>query len=429
MKHTQMREKLLIYLFMIVSVPLAGEFKFYPFEGDLRVSLGTPVFFLLLLWSKKTHPVLSGFLVGSAVVSFRLLLASLTINDVVWNELIPLHFPVFFYYLTFACLFHLLRVKAFYDKPLLIGILGVFIEIVSSVMEISFRSIFSNNPLTLYSFAVIGMIAVFRSFFVLGFFNILILRDAKLAEEVQRKRNEQLLMHISNLYVEMVQLKKSMKNAEDVTRACYSLYREMKEQDGMNPYTGSVLAIAGQVHEMKKDNQRVHAGLSRLMEKEQLDDFMKIEEIIDIVVTTNERYGQMLEKKIFFEVEIEGPSQFYHTFILLSIINNLVSNAVEACIEVTTIRIEISKIEDMIVMKISDNGPGISERHQDLIFEAGFTTKYNETGVASNGIGLTYIKDVVEHLNGSIELQHLEGDMKTSFIVQLPIVQLTESGE
>ncbi len=397
----------------------------------MRVSLGTPVFFLLLLWSKKTHPVLSGFLVGAAVVAFRVLLASIRMDDVVWNEVIPLHFPVFFYYMTFASLFQLLKVKTFYDKPFFIGVLGVIIEVAASVMEISFRSLFSHNPLTFYSLTVIGMIAIFRSFFVLGFFNILILREAKLAEEAQRKRNEQLLMHISNLYVEMVQLKKSMKNAEEVTRDCYSLYREMKEQEEMKPYTTSILSIAGQVHEMKKDNQRIHAGLSKLMEKEQLDDFMKIEEIIDIVVTTNIRYGQTLEKNIIFEVDIEEQSQLsqYHTFILLSIINNLVSNAVEACKLAVTIAIQISIIEDMLIIKISDDGPGISERHRNLIFQAGFTTKYNESGVASNGIGLTYVKDVVEHLNGTIELINLDEEKKTSFIVRLPIEQLTERGE
>lgn len=431
MKKTLMREKLFIYLFMIICVPLAGEFKFYPFEGDLRVSLGTPAFFLLLLWSKKTHPVLSGFLVGGAVVAFRVLLASFRIDDVVWNEVIPLHFPVFFYYMTFAALFQLLKIKTFYDKPFFIGVLGVVTEIAASIMEISFRSLFSHNPLTFYSLTLIAMIAIFRSFFVLGFFNILILRDAKLAEEAQRKRNEQLLMHISNLYVEMVQLKKSMKNAEEVTRNCYNLYREMKVQVELKPYTTSILAIAGQVHEMKKDSQRIHAGLSKLMEKEQLDDFMKIEEIIDIVVTTNERYGQTLEKNIKFEVDIEDQSQFYqyHTFILLSIINNLVSNAVEACKLDVTIAIQISTIGDMLVIQISDNGPGISERHRDFIFQAGFTTKYNESGVASNGIGLTYVKDVVEHLNGTIELQNLEGEMKTSFNIQLPNEQLMERGK
>lgn len=423
-----MRDKLLIYFIMAISVPLAGEFNFYPFEGDLRVSLGTPVFFLLLLWSKKTHPVVAGFLVGIAVVAFRIFLDYLQLDNFLWDLAFPLHFPVFFYYMTFSSLFYLLKVKTFYDRPFIVGVLGVIIEIASSLIELAFRSVFSNDPLTFYSFIVIGIIAVFRSFFVLGFFNIIIYREAKSAEEAQRKRNEQLFMLISNLYVEMIQLKKSMKNAEEVTQACYNLYRTMKEQDEANPFTTSVLTIAGQVHEMKKDNQRVHAGLSKLMEKENLNDFMKIEEIINIVVTTNSRYGQMLEKAIEFNVDIKGEHQPYHTFILLSIINNLVSNAVEAIEHIGNISILIAKDQETLRIEIADNGPGILAKHRDLIFQPGFTTKYNQTGIASNGIGLTYVKDVVQHLNGSMQLQDASGNMKTSFIIHLPIEQLLERG-
>jgi hypothetical protein len=34
-----MRDKLLTYLFMIIAVPIAGELKFYPFDGsDIRVA-------------------------------------------------------------------------------------------------------------------------------------------------------------------------------------------------------------------------------------------------------------------------------------------------------------------------------------------------------------------------------------------------------
>jgi two-component system sensor histidine kinase YcbA len=65
------RAKLLSYLFMIIAVPIAGELKFYPFNGvDLRVSMGTTVFFFILLWSRKIHPLIAGFLTGSAVVLF-----------------------------------------------------------------------------------------------------------------------------------------------------------------------------------------------------------------------------------------------------------------------------------------------------------------------------------------------------------------------
>ena len=38
----------------------------------------------------------------------------------------------------------------------------------------------------------------------------------------------------------------------------------------------AMLKIAGELHEIKKDNQRIYAGLSKLMAKEKLDDFMNI---------------------------------------------------------------------------------------------------------------------------------------------------------
>jgi two-component system, sensor histidine kinase YcbA len=93
-----LREKLLAYLFMILAVPIAGELKFYPVEGDIRVSLGTPVFFFILLWSRKVHPLIAGLLVGSAVVLFRILVINLHPYPVSLQDAFSLHFPVFFYY-------------------------------------------------------------------------------------------------------------------------------------------------------------------------------------------------------------------------------------------------------------------------------------------------------------------------------------------
>ncbi|MDF2857415.1 MAG: histidine kinase [Neobacillus sp.] len=77
-----MSEKLVAYIFMIIAVPIAGEMKFYPIDGDLRVSLGTPIFFFILLWLRKIHPIISGLLVGTAVVLFRIFLSGLQADSV-----------------------------------------------------------------------------------------------------------------------------------------------------------------------------------------------------------------------------------------------------------------------------------------------------------------------------------------------------------
>ena len=305
----------------------------------------------------------------------------------------------------------------------------MIVEIAASIIEISFRSLFSHIPITLNTFLMIGGIAFIRSFFVLGFFNIFVIREAKLAEMEQRKRNEQMLMLISNLYVEMIQLKKTMKDAESVTGDCYSFYRELKNKD-YESHAKTALRMAGEMHEIKKDNQRIYAGLSKVMVKENFSDFMQIKEVVDVIVTCNDRYSEALGKAIKLKSNISGSHPPYHTFMLLSVINNLVSNAVEAIDHTGDILLKVDRKNDLAVIQVKDNGPGISERNRKMIFEPGFTTKFNHLGAASNGIGLSYVKNVIENLGGSIELEHedSEADYRTVFTIKLPIDRLSEKG-
>lgn len=421
-----MKTKLLIYLAMMVMVPLAGELKLYPFEANVRVSLGTPVFFFFLLWSRQIHPLISGMVVGAAVVLFR---ANLRIfgDDMSFDTAFSRHFPVFFYYFMFAAMFYFSKIKQYYDRPIFIGIIGTILEIIATLTEMGIRSYNHQIELSLNSAFSIGVIAIIRSFFVLGFFNLIVIRESRIAANVQRLRNEQMLVHISNLYVEMIQLKKTMKNTEALTSAGYNLYRQLKAA-GHEPFATKALKFAGEIHEIKKDNQRIYAGLSKLMAKEKLDDFMPIQEIIDVIVIGNERYSTMLKKQINFKIQIDGIHPNYNTFMLLSLINNLVSNAVEAIEESGEIYIEAKIDLDRLKVQVKDNGPGIKLRNRELIFTPGFTTKFDSVGQASSGIGLSYVRDTINEFGGSITLEEPEAFYKTVFTVCLPIEKLMERG-
>jgi two-component system, sensor histidine kinase YcbA len=420
-----LREKLFSYLFIMIAVPIAGELKFYPISGDIRVSLGTPLFFFILLWLRKTHPILAGLAAGSAVVLFRTVLYCIQTETLQFADGFFLYIPVFFYYFVYASLFYFLKVYTFYEKPFLIGLLGVVMEVIASLVEIIIRTFSSHMPISLSTFLVIGGIAIIRSFFVLGFFNILILRETKLAEGQQRQRNEEILLLISNLYVEMIQLQKSAKNAEELTSTCYGLYRDLKAAQSNNE-AKTALKIAGQMHEIKKDHQRIYAGLSKLMVKENLNEFMNINDIVAIIISANKSYGELLGKSIDYQVQISGNHQLYNTFILFSLVNNLVANSVEAIPKQGQINITVTKVGDTIKIIVSDNGLGISNKNKPFIFEPGFTTKFDDAGNPSNGIGLSHIKNVIETIGGKLKLLDTTGE--TTFCVQLPNVCLTERG-
>ncbi|QRG68425.1 ATP-binding protein [Brevibacillus choshinensis] len=426
-----MRENLYILLVMLLTVPIAGELKFHPFQDDFRISFGTTAFFFLLLWLRPSF--MAGLLTGATVVLFRIMLdwMSKDLFDFVLS--FHMHLPAFFFYATFAGLFSLFRVNRFHHLPLWVGLLGTAAEIGANLVELSFRSPSWENVLHLSVIGPITAIALIRSFFVLSFFNIIQLRQANWMEKQQRSRNERMLMLISNLYEESIHLKKTLQQVEDITRACYDLYRNMKEQGAdvwRDRYSKQALSIAGQVHEVKKDNQRIYAGLSKLISDQNERDYMPMGELVSIIVRAHEKYARLLEKSIRFQTDVTAPYLACHIYTTLSLINNLVANAVEAIQDKGTVTISasLSESRQWIQFSVEDDGPGIQVKDKQLLFMPGFTTKYDVSGKPSTGIGLCYVKEVIDNLQGQIEISEERDAEGTRFIIRLPIASLVQKG-
>lgn len=420
-----MKKSIRILLLIMIAVPLAGEFKFYPFDDTFRVSLGTPVFFLFLLWGRSIHPVIAGIVTGVSVFFLRFSLA-VGIRDISVEDAVYLHVPAFFYYFIYALAFHKTKLNERHDQPFMIGLLGVLIELIASVSEMTIRSILANQGTPLLAMDQLVLIAFIRSFFVLGFFNILKLREAKSAEAEQRMQKEQMLLFISSLYEESVQLKKTMQNAEEITRTCYDFYRRIKTRETNGSDAQTALQIAGLVHEIKKDNQRIYAGLSKLMSSENLQEYMKIEDLGNIMIVSNRRYAESLRKVITFSLHIDGDHPRYHVYMVLSLINNLLANAVEAIEEEGYVSLHVKRKDRFVEFRICDNGPGIAPKQKELIFTAGYTKKFDVAGNPSTGIGLSYVKQTVEKLGGHIRL--MDTYKETVFIVGIPIDAIMEKG-
>lgn len=430
-----MNERFAAFFLMLIAVPLAGEVKFYPFQDDFRISLGTPVFFFFLLWIRKVPPYLSGLAAGAGVVLFRivwdLLLYPAGLSQL---ELFRLHAPVFFYYFAYACLFQLLQLNREPYRPLRVGALDIVIETIASFTELSVRHSVAEEWARLASYSEIMLIALIRSFFVLGFYNMIRLRQAVLSEEQQRAQKEQVLVLISNLYEETVQLKKTLGDAEAITRDGYELYRELQntapaDERRIREMAQKALRISGQVHEIKKDNQRIYAGLSKLIHEENAGDYMEAAAIGQLIVRTNRNYAAGLGKSIEFRLTVDECLPPLHIFTMLSLVNNLTANAVEAIREQGIIWIEAYLEEEWLRVRVSDNGPGIPAKRRDRIFTPGYTTKYDTLGQPSTGMGLYYIQQVAKELGGRVIVEDGGKDgATTALTIQLPLSLLTKKG-
>lgn len=98
-------------------------------------------------------------------------------------------------------------------------------------------------------------------------------------------------------------------------------------------------------------------------------------------------------------------SRYLSTSELVSVVGNLMENAIEAVNAVAddrsrTIDLQITEDEQGLLILISDSGVGIAPENIPLIHKAGFSTKAAE----GRGVGMSLIMGIVEIREGSLEV-------------------------
>ncbi|WP_242834238.1 ATP-binding protein [Clostridium pasteurianum] len=322
-----------------------------------------------------------------------------------------------------------MKVKNFENRFPIIIYLATFIDICSNIVELAFRYFILRDTINGLIIGEVMIISLIRSIFVLGIFSMLKLHEAELEVIQQQKQNSHMIFLISGLYEEAVELKKSLQDAENITKNCYNLYRHVQNKDlntSTEELSKKILSIAGEVHDIKKDNQRIYAGISKMISKESSIDYMDISEIGNIIINSNKKYAAFLGKKIKFIFKANFSIPLLHIYTTLSLINNLVSNSIESIKETGLIKIIVYKDTEYINFEVHDDGSGIPEKKRDLIFKPGYTTKYDDSGVSSTGMGLPYVKSVIENFNGTIKIESIPVISGTIFTIKLPIKSLAK---
>jgi len=95
---------------------------------------------------------------------------------------------------------------------------------------------------------------------------------------------------------------------------------------------------------------------------------------------------------------------------------NLINNAFQASAGVVSPLVQVStkRMESVIEISVSDNGPGIPDNIKDKIFQPFFTTKPTGQGT---GLGLSLSYDIVKAHGGSLEAKSMPGE--TVFTISL----------
>ncbi len=95
-------------------------------------------------------------------------------------------------------------------------------------------------------------------------------------------------------------------------------------------------------------------------------------------------------------------------------IRHLIDNAIEACKRGDNIKVTASPSLDGVVLEVSDTGPGIPKEVLDHIFEPVFETRKGKIG-----LGLSFVKQVVEEHNGVLKVETIPGK-GTTIVMEFP---------
>ncbi len=126
---------------------------------------------------------------------------------------------------------------------------------------------------------------------------------------------------------------------------------------------------------------------------------------------------------IKFNIEIDNSQNFIsNPELIISILQNLIQNAIKYSIEPTKecmphINILIKSLPNSVVIKVSDNGQGITKKCIKKIFNLYY--RANKEDTPGNGLGLYIVKNIVEDLNGKISVKS-DTNIGTSFKIVLP---------
>ena len=106
---------------------------------------------------------------------------------------------------------------------------------------------------------------------------------------------------------------------------------------------------------------------------------------------------------------------------LTNIIINLMDNAIKYCDKKPNIKIETYNQKNYLIFNISDNGIGMTPKVQKKIFDKFYrATSGNIHNIKGHGLGLSYVKKIVDLHKGKINLESKYG-VGTNFMIKLPL--------
>lgn len=405
-----------IFFFSILVVFLA-QININLVVTDFKISIGIFLFPVLLFLLDDFPIIPVTFLSSIGVFLSRVLLSCL--QSGFYIDILRNSFPEVLFYLTYGCLlyFYYRYKNHILDKnrcfiPLIV------MDYCANFIELLYRmhlNVFSFNA----QFSIL-IAAIIRTILIWSIVTAIDSYGFALINKEHAERYKKLLFLISRLKGEVIWMQKNTALIEHTMNDSYNLFNRMKNSDVDESLSRTALGIAKDIHEIKKEYMLIMRGISEALNDDLRDTGMYVSEIFSILQDVHIREAKANKKNLIMDIQCDEKLYTNKPYYLMSIFNNLFTNALEAS---PTENIKIIVREDLAdntyIFSVTDFGKGISSDNVNDIFSPGFSTKINySTGEINRGLGLSLVKDIVEiEFKGKVTFESKEN--QTTFYVKL----------
>nr|WP_315144344.1 HAMP domain-containing sensor histidine kinase [uncultured Flavobacterium sp.] len=181
---------------------------------------------------------------------------------------------------------------------------------------------------------------------------------------------------------------------------------------------------------IRDENKRMHAQVENVLrisklEKKELDIIKESKNVEEVIEDAIEHVNLILEDregKIDLHFEASRTTVLLNDFHFTNVIVNILENAIKYTPGIPKIDIYTENIKDMLLIKVKDNGLGMSKIAQKRVFEKFYREHTGDLhNVKGHGLGLAYVKQIVEDHNGQVYVESEKGKGST-FIIKIPLI-------
>lgn len=181
---------------------------------------------------------------------------------------------------------------------------------------------------------------------------------------------------------------------------------------------------------IRDENKRMHAQVENVLrisrlEKKELDIEKESSNVEEVINDAIEHVNLILEDrqgKISTHFDANRTTVLINEVHFTNVIVNVLENAIKYSPDVPEIDVYTENVKDMILIKVRDNGLGMSKVAQKRVFEKFYREHTGDLhNVKGHGLGLAYVKRIVEDHNGQVYVESEKGKGST-FIIKIPLI-------